>query len=254
MVGHPPLALRHVARRWCVMAWRRRSRSPREDGAVLVTEGRRICELLLGPRSGLLEAREALLERSGAKAPRLSQVGGCAMRLTGLFLEGKRGLGGDFRLDSTLEALRGFFQRLRGDVRDEAPRLLLACWVSVLSWDADHVASTAWARAADARAARALPRLLPLVPSLFGLFALLQVVEPLPEAQALVAEELRQRAAGLTCPVCLEALGDELLVKPCSHAVHWHCYAEAVRSKTCVGRCLMCRKAWVSCERGETDS
>lgn len=76
MVGHPPLALRHVARRWCVMAWRRRSRSPREDGAVLVTEGRRICELLSGPRSGLLEAREALLERSGAKAPRLSQVGG----------------------------------------------------------------------------------------------------------------------------------------------------------------------------------
>ena len=86
-----------------------------------------------------------------------------------------------------------------------------------------------------------------------------------------------RRANGSSCPVCLEDLGpdaddalfvhrtqrdvsqaskkqllcehsiaskDRIVVAPCSHAVHWSCYASAVRAKTFqAGRCLMCRKA-----------
>ena len=86
-----------------------------------------------------------------------------------------------------------------------------------------------------------------------------------------------RRAKGSSCPVCLEDLGpdadaallehrtqshvmqasknqllpehsiaskDRIVVAPCSHAVHWSCYASAVRAKSYqAGRCLMCRKA-----------
>eukprot|EP00439_Symbiodinium_sp_Y106_P046307 s3126_g5.t3 len=62
--------------------------------------------------------------------------------------------------------------------------------------------------------------------------------------------QIRLRAKGSSCPVCLEDLGpdaDRIVVAPCSHAVHWSCYASAVRAKSYqAGRCLMCRKvaAW----------
>jgi len=145
-----------------------------------------------------------------------------------------------------------------------AARLFLACWAAACSWDIGFLALDCWSQVSTGRpaeAAAAMDLLRPLfgeVSSLYGLFTLLQVVDIGPDGEAknkakadIVNQmQIRLRAKGSSCPVCLEDLGpdaDRIVVAPCSHAVHWSCYASAVRAKSYqAGRCLMCRKvaAW----------
>ncbi|CAE7236871.1 unnamed protein product [Symbiodinium microadriaticum] len=141
-----------------------------------------------------------------------------------------------------------------------AAHLFLACWAAACSWDIGFLALDRWSQESTCRPAEAtaaMDLLRPLfgeVSSLFGLFTLLQVVDIGPDgeeknkakADIVNQTQIRLRANGSSCPVCLEDLGpdaDRIVVAPCSHAVHWSCYASAVRAKTFqAGRCLMCRK------------
>ncbi|CAE7789139.1 unnamed protein product [Symbiodinium sp. CCMP2592] len=180
-----------------------------------------------------------------------------------------------FSKSQVLKFLQGLFG-LRGGTWDAlkmlqpmetaatASRLFLACWAAACSWDIGFLALDRWSQVSTghpAEAAAAMDLLRPLfgeVSSLFGLFTLLLVVDIGPEGEAknkakadIVNQmQMRLRAKGSSCPICLEDLGpdaDRIVVAPCSHAVHWSCYASAVRAKSYqAGRCLMCRKvaAW----------
>jgi len=222
-----------------------------ESQSNALQDGRLIASLLSASRPrGLLEARSAQLIKAGV-APKRGRI-------------------------SFLEALRRLFQRFCGCdgqsskpsqpagpetlLGETAAHIFLACWAAACSWDVGFVAYDCWNQASRQRPAEVtaafelLKPLLGEVSSLFGLFTLLQVVDMGPEGQEKSAAKVdivqqmqtRLHASGATCPVCLEELGydaDKIVVTPCSHAVHWSCYASSVQAKTSqAGRCLMCRK------------
>eukprot|EP00439_Symbiodinium_sp_Y106_P043377 s3126_g5.t1 len=222
------------------------------QGSKVLEAGREIIAILSASRpQGLLMASSSqLFEAASTRQCRFSK----SQVLK--FLQGLFGLcGGTWDALKMLEPM---------ETAATAARLFLACWAAACSWDIGFLALDCWSQVSTGRpaeAAAAMDLLRPLfgeVSSLYGLFTLLQVVDIGPDGEAknkakadIVNQmQIRLRAKGSSCPVCLEDLGpdaDRIVVAPCSHAVHWSCYASAVRAKSYqAGRCLMCRKvaAW----------
>eukprot|EP00434_Breviolum_minutum_P000494 symbB.v1.2.000428.t1/scaffold32.1/size405148/1 len=220
-----------------------RRRSPQGDGDAttpsVLDDGRDIASILaMSTPKGLLVARATQLAKCGIHSGRASRL------MQGLRLLWQR-----------LRRWRPFPKEQELPPSEKASRLLLACWAAVCSWDPGFVATEAWEQVSHEVSGpcglRLVTALVEEVSSIFGLWSLLQVVKMAPESEEqcavkdAVTRQMHKRwsCSGATCPVCLEELGTEaVLVMPCGHAVHFPCYASAVRAKACAGRCLMCRK------------